>query len=151
MGIIVPLLFAAGLLGKTFYVPFWVVIICYLVIALSNLASGWRIVNTMGKKITRLDTLKSCCAESGAAGILFITAFLGIPVSTTQTITGSIIGVGLIKGLHGLDWQVIKKILWAWVLTLPVAGLISRLLFPIKLLYYKGKKDLCVQRHCVQI
>lgn len=125
MGIIAVLLFSAHLLGPVFYVPFWVIISCNLVIALGTLGGGWRIVHTLGTQITQLDTRKGFCAEGGAAITLICANFLGIPVSTTHTITGSITGVGLYDHLSGEQWGVIRKIVVAWILTLPAAGIIA--------------------------
>lgn len=125
MGIIAILLFAAGFLGDTFYVPFWVVISCYFVIALGTFFGGWRIVKTMGMKITKLKPMSGFCAETSSALTLFLATFLGIPVSTTHTITGSIIGVGTLYGHRAVRWGVARRIVWAWVLTIPAAGLVS--------------------------
>ncbi|MBU0951741.1 MAG: inorganic phosphate transporter [Elusimicrobia bacterium] len=127
MGIIASLLFGAGLLGSTFYVPFWVVILCHAAIALGTMFGGWRIVKTMGQKVTKLRPIDGFCAESGAAIMLFIASGLGIPVSTTHTITGSIMGVGSLKRLTAVKWGVAGNIIWAWVLTIPCSALISAL------------------------
>lgn len=125
MGIIAVLLFSNAWLEGTFYVPLWIVISCQAVISLGTLVGGWRIVNTMGNKITKLTTLRGCTAETSAAAIIFISTIFGIPVSTTQTVTGAIAGVGLVSGLHGTHWPTIKKILFSWVLTIPAAGLLA--------------------------
>lgn len=125
MGVIAVLLFSNGWLNGTFYVPFWVVISCQTVISLGTLAGGWRIVHTMGTKITKLNTLLGCTAETSAAAIIFAATELGIPVSTTQTVTGAIAGVGLVKGLGGTHWPVIRQILLSWIFTLPAAGIIA--------------------------
>lgn len=125
MGIIAVLLFSSHLIGPEFYVPFWVVVSCNLLMGLGTLAGGWRIVHTLGSKITELTPLSGGCAQ-GAAGItLFVANGLGIPVSTTHTVTGSIIGVGASKGRWGNNWTVIQRILIAWVFTIPAAGLVS--------------------------
>ena len=125
MGIIAVLLFSTGYLGDTFYVPFWVVITCYLVIAVGTMFGGWRIVKTMGMKITKLRPMGGFCAETASALTLFLASFLGIPVSTTQTITGSIIGVGSLEGHTAVRWIVARRIVWAWILTIPAAGIVS--------------------------
>lgn len=128
MGIIAVLLFSAHLIGPQFHVPHWVVIACNLVMALGTLAGGWRIVHTLGKKITNLNTMSGCCAESGAAVTLLTANMLGIPVSTTHTITGAIAGVGVFNGLLAIRWYVLQRIVWAWILTVPASGLISGVL-----------------------
>lgn len=125
MGIIAILLFASGLLHGDFYVPFWVVVSCNFVMGLGTLSGGWRIINTMGKKITNLTPLSGGCAATGAAVTLFVATDLGIPVSTTHTVTGSIIGVGTHKGVFGAHWETVRRIVWAWFLTLPAAGLVA--------------------------
>ena len=125
MGIITVLLFSASWLEGAFYVPFWVVISCHAVISLGTLAGGWRIVNTMGTKITELNTLKGCAAESGAALTIFVATECGVPVSTTHTVTGAIAGVGLINGIYGAHWKVLRRIFFAWLLTIPAAALVS--------------------------
>lgn len=125
MGIIAVLLYSSSWLGDKFYIPFWVVISCHLVIALGTLFGGWRIVHTMGKKITDLTTLKGCCAETGAAVIIFAATDLGIPVSTTHTVTGSIAGVGLSYSFWGVQWPMINKIFLTWIITIPATAIIS--------------------------
>jgi len=129
MGIIAGLLFSAGLLGDTFHVPFWVVISCQAAIALGTLFGGWRIVKTMGQKIAKLRPVDGFCAETGAAVSLFISTMLGIPVSTTHTITGSIMGVGSLSRLSAVRWGVAGRIVWAWILTIPGAAAISALTY----------------------
>jgi PiT family inorganic phosphate transporter len=122
MGIIAVLLYSQGLLGDTFYVPFWVVITCQIAMGLGTLFGGWRIVKTMGSKITRLTPAQGFCAETGGAITLFAATYLGIPVSTTHTITGAIIGVGAARRLSAVRWNVASNIVVAWVLTIPAAG-----------------------------
>jgi PiT family inorganic phosphate transporter len=125
MGIIAMILFSRGLLGDTFYIPVWVVVSCYTMIALGTMAGGWRIVKTMGTKITKLQPMGGFCAE-GAAAVAIIGASLGgIPVSTTHTITGAIVGVGATKRWTAVRWGVAGTIIWAWVLTIPLSALIS--------------------------
>ena len=131
MGIIASLLFSAGLLGNKFYVPFWVVISCQAAIALGTMFGGWRIVKTMGQKVVKLKPVDGFCAESGAAITLFVSSFFGIPVSTTHTITGSIVGIGSLKRISAVRWGVAGRIIWAWVLTIPCTALISALAYKI--------------------
>jgi inorganic phosphate transporter, PiT family len=126
MGIIAGLLFSAHLIDK-FYIPFWVVISCQAAIAFGTMFGGWRIVKTMGQRVAKLRPVDGFCAEFGAAVTLFTSTAFGIPVSTTHTITGSIMGVGSIKGLTRVKWGVAGQIMWAWVLTIPLAGGMSAL------------------------
>ncbi len=128
MGIIAVLLFSSGLIGKHFYVPYWVVVSCNLVMALGTLTGGWRIVDTLGNKITKLMPMSGSCAETSAALVLFLANNLGVPVSTTHTITGAIAGVGVSKGFFSAQKETLKRIVWAWVLTIPAAGIIAGLL-----------------------
>jgi inorganic phosphate transporter, PiT family len=125
MGIIAVLLYSQGYLGTQFYVPFWVVLTCQAAIALGTLAGGWRIVKTMGSKITRLTPMQGCCAETGGSIMLFAATELGIPVSTTHTITGCIIGVGAAKKVRAVRWTVAREIVTAWIITIPASGLIA--------------------------
>ncbi|MDD4955258.1 MAG: inorganic phosphate transporter [Candidatus Omnitrophica bacterium] len=129
MGIIASLLFSAGLLGSKFYIPFWVVMACQLAIALGTMFGGWRIVKTMGQKVAKLKPVDGFCAEGGAAIMLFISTALGIPVSTTHTITGSIMGIGSLRRLSAVRWGVAGRIVWAWILTIPCSALISALAY----------------------
>lgn len=129
MGIIAGLLYSQGLLGSTFYVPFWVIITCQLALSLGTLSGGWRIVKTMGNKITKLRPVDGFCAETGAASALYIASSLGIPVSTTHTVTGSIVGVGSLKGLSAVKWGVAGRIVWAWIITIPCAATIAMLTY----------------------
>ncbi len=122
MGIIAGVLFSANLIDS-FYIPFYVVILCHAAIALGTMYGGWRIVKTMGMKITRLKPIGGFCAEFAGATTLIGTAILGIPVSTTQTITGAIVGVGSIQRLSAVRWGVAGKIVWAWILTIPLSML----------------------------
>jgi len=131
MGIIASLLFSAGLLGQKFYIPFWIVLSCHAAIALGTMFGGWRIVKTMGQKVAKLKPIDGFCAESGAAIMLFISSALGVPVSTTHTITGSIMGVGSIKRLSAVKWGVAGRIVWAWILTIPCSAAISALAYII--------------------
>jgi PiT family inorganic phosphate transporter len=127
MGIIAVLLYSQGMLGSEFYVPFWVVISCQAMMGLGTLAGGWRIVKTMGSKITRLTPVQGFCAETGGATMLFAATWLGIPVSTTHTITGCIIGVGAAKRASAVRWSVAHSIVFAWIITIPASGMIAAL------------------------
>jgi PiT family inorganic phosphate transporter len=125
MGIIAVLLYSQGMLGSEFYVPFWVVITCQAMMGLGTLFGGWRIVKTMGSKITRLTPVQGFCAETGGAVMLFAATALGIPVSTTHTITGCIIGVGAAKKVSAVRWGVAHGIVMAWIITMPASALIA--------------------------
>ncbi|MGH8719764.1 MAG: inorganic phosphate transporter, partial [Burkholderiales bacterium] len=125
MGIIAMLLFAAGMSGPTFNVPFWVVITCQAVMALGTLFGGWRIVKTMGQKITKLKPVGGFCAETGGAITLFLATGLGVPVSTTHTISGAIVGVGSVQKLSAVRWGVAGGIVWAWIFTIPSSAFIA--------------------------
>ena len=125
MGIIAGLLFSAGLIGPTFHIPFWVVLACQAAIALGTMFGGWRIVKTMGQKVAKLRPVDGFCAETGAAITLYMATWLGIPVSTTHTITGAIMGVGSLRRLSAVRWGVAGRIVWAWILTIPCAAAIS--------------------------
>jgi inorganic phosphate transporter, PiT family len=125
MGIIAVLLYSQGMLGGEFYVPFWVVISCQAVLALGTLFGGWRIVHTMGSKITRLNPMQGFCAETGGAITLFGATWLGIPVSTTHTITGAIVGVGAARRVSAVRWGIAGSIVIAWVITMPCTALIA--------------------------
>jgi inorganic phosphate transporter, PiT family len=129
MGIIAVLLFSQGQLGDEFYVPFWVVISCQAAMGLGTLVGGWRIVKTMGSRITRLTPMQGFCAETGGAITLFMATGLGVPVSTTHTITGSIIGVGAARKVSAVRWNVATDIVIAWIVTLPAAALIAALFY----------------------
>ncbi len=129
MGIIASLLFSAGLLGGKYYIPNWVVISCYMAISVGTMFGGWRIVKTMGQKVAKLKPVDGFCAELGAAITLFISSNFGIPVSTTHTITGSIMGVGSIRRLSAVKWGVAGTIVWAWILTIPCSAAIAALAY----------------------
>ncbi|GJE77409.1 MULTISPECIES: inorganic phosphate transporter [Methylorubrum] len=122
MGIIAVLLYAQGHLGNDFHVPLWVVLACQSAMALGTLSGGWRIVHTMGSRITRLNPMQGFCAETGGAITLFLATWLGVPVSTTHTITGAIVGVGAARRASAVRWGVAGNIVIAWVVTLPAAA-----------------------------
>jgi len=125
MGIIAVLLFTTGHLGREFYVPFWVVLAAHAAMGLGTMAGGWRIVKTMGMRITKLRPVGGFCAEAAGALTLIGTAIGGIPVSTTQTISGSIMGVGAIQRFSAVRWGVAGRILTAWLLTIPASAMIA--------------------------
>jgi PiT family inorganic phosphate transporter len=129
MGIIAVLLYSQGHLGGEFHVPFWVVIACQIAMALGTLIGGWRIVKTMGSKITRLTPMQGFCAEAGGSATLFAATWLGIPVSTTHTITGSIIGVGAARKVSAVRWSVANNIVVAWIITIPASAAIAALFY----------------------
>ena len=131
MGIIAALLFAQGLLGSTFYVPYYVIIMAGVAMGLGTWFGGWRIVRTMGMKITKLHPFGGFSAETAAASTLFATASLGIPVSTTHTIAGAIMGVGSTRRLSAVRWGVARRIVYAWVLTIPAAAAMAALLYSL--------------------
>jgi PiT family inorganic phosphate transporter len=128
MGIIAGVLFTAGYL-KEFTIPFWVIMVAHAAIALGTLSGGWRIVHTMGSKITKLQPFGGFAAETAGAITLFVASSFGIPVSTTHTITGAIVGVGAIKRLSAVRWGLAGRIVWAWILTIPASALIGALVY----------------------
>ncbi|WP_174297702.1 inorganic phosphate transporter [Sphingomonas bacterium] len=125
MGIITVLLYSQGMLHGDFHVPLWVVLACQAAMALGTMSGGWRIVHTMGSKITRLTPAQGFCAETGGAITLFLAIFLGVPVSSTHTITGAIVGVGASRRVSAVRWNVAGRIVVAWFVTLPAAGLVG--------------------------
>ena len=135
MGIIAVLLFSQGHLGGGFYVPLWVVITCQAALGLGTLVGGWRIVKTVGSKITRMTPVQGCCASAGGAVMLFMATFLGIPVSTTHTVTGSVIGVGAARKASAVRWNIAGNIVIAWIITLPAAALMAALFYLLSKLF----------------
>ena len=129
MGIIAVLLFAHSGGHGAFNIPMWVVLSCQAAMALGTLFGGWRIVHTMGSKITRLSPMQGFCAETGGAITLFAATYLGVPVSTTHTITGAIVGVGAARRTSAVRWGVARRIVFAWIVTMPMSGLIAALLY----------------------
>ena len=131
MGIIAVLLYSQGYLGGEFHVPFWVMISCYAAMGLGTLIGGWRIVHTMGSRITRLTPFQGFCAETGGAITLFAATHLGIPVSTTHTITGCIMGVGAARRVSSVRWNVANRIVVAWIVTIPATAFIAALVYAL--------------------
>jgi PiT family inorganic phosphate transporter len=128
MGIIAGILFTAGYI-KVFTIPMWVILAAHTAIGLGTLSGGWRIIHTMGSKITKLQPVGGFAAETAGAATLFLASSFGIPVSTTHTITGAIVGVGATRRLSAIRWGVAGQIVWAWVLTIPCAAIIGTLTF----------------------
>jgi PiT family inorganic phosphate transporter len=131
MGIITVLLYSQGLLGGEFHVPLWVVLTCQAAMGLGTFAGGWRIVRTMGMRITRLTPVQGFCAEAGGAATLFLATYLGVPVSTTHTITGAIVGVGASRNVGAVRWKVANRIVVAWILTIPAAAVMGAAAFAL--------------------
>ncbi len=129
MGIIAVLLFSQGYLGAEFSVPFWVVLSCQAAMALGTLLGGWRIVRTMGLRITKLTPMQGFCAETGGAATLFMATYLGVPVSTTHTITGAIVGVGAARRVSAVRWNVASNIVVAWIFTIPASALVAAITY----------------------
>ena len=129
IGIIWMLLIASGVSSSSDSVPTWVIVSCYLSMGLGTMFGGWRIVKTMGQRITKLKPVGGFCAETGGAITLFLASSLGIPVSTTHTITGAIVGVGSTHGARNVRWGVASNIVWAWILTIPASAAISALAY----------------------
>jgi inorganic phosphate transporter, PiT family len=133
MGIIVVLLFSQGYMGQTFpapkEIPLWIVLACHAAMALGTLTGGWRIVKTMGMRLTKLRPFGGFCAETGGSAAIFLATLLGVPVSTTHTITGAIVGVGLVTRPGAVRWAVARRILWAWIFTIPASAVISALTY----------------------
>jgi len=131
MGIIAVLLYSQGSLGQEFFIPFWVILSCQAAMALGTLLGGWRIVHTMGSRITRLHPVQGFCAEAGGAVTLFLATYLGVPVSTTHTITGAIIGVGASRKVAAVRWNIASNVVTAWILTMPAAALIGAVFYEV--------------------
>jgi PiT family inorganic phosphate transporter len=131
MGIIAVLLYSQGYLGGEFHVPFWVMISCYAAMGLGTLIGGWRIVHTMGSRITRLSPFQGFCAETGGAITLFVATHYGIPVSTTHTITGCIMGVGAARRVSAVRWNVANRIVVAWIVTIPATAFIAAVVYAL--------------------
>ncbi|UCF91751.1 MAG: inorganic phosphate transporter [Desulfobacterales bacterium] len=131
MGIIAVLLYSTGYLKGGFHVPFWVVLICHAAIALGTMAGGWRVIETLGMRMTKLKPVNGFCAETAAASSILLSTVGGIPVSTTHTITGAIIGVGATTKLSAIRWGVAYRIVWAWILTIPGTAFVAALIWSL--------------------
>jgi len=131
IGIITVVLFTNGLLGDKFYIPFYIIILSYSVIAFGTLIGGWKVIRTLGMRVTKLNPFGGFSAETSAGLTIIGATIFGIPVSTTHTITGSIIGVGSVKGVSAVRWGVAKNILWAWVLTIPVSAISAMITYEV--------------------
>lgn len=131
IGVISLLLFSAGFLGSEFYIPFWVILISYVTIGLGTFIGGWKVVKTMGMKITKLKPVDGFCAETSGAATIIMCTLLGIPVSTTHVIAGSITGVGSTKRAKAVRWGIARRIVWAWLLTIPASAIVGALTYYI--------------------
>jgi PiT family inorganic phosphate transporter len=129
MGIIAVLLYSTGFLGDTFYVPMWVIFACYAAISLGTLAGGWKVIETLGMRMSKLRPIDGFCAETAAGCSILLSTFAGIPVSTTHTITGGIIGVGAPTRLGAIRWGMAYRIVWAWILTMPASAVVAALVW----------------------
>ncbi|HVA65890.1 MAG TPA: inorganic phosphate transporter [Elusimicrobiota bacterium] len=129
MGLIAVLLFTNHLIGPTFHIPYWVILSCYAVISLGTLAGGWRVVHTVVQKITKLKPVSGFCVEFGSGACIFLCSLVGIPVSTTHVVSGSLLGVGSTQRLSAVRWGVAGRIVWAWILTIPCAAAVSALTY----------------------
>ncbi|HLD06816.1 MAG TPA: inorganic phosphate transporter [Candidatus Nanoarchaeia archaeon] len=130
IGIITILLFSGGML-TSFHVPFWVVLLSHLVIGAGTLAGGWKVVKTMGVRITKLKPVNGFCAETAGAAVIIFCSLFGIPVSTTHVISGSIIGVGTMRRATAVRWNIARNIVWAWIITIPVAALVGAMTYAV--------------------
>jgi PiT family inorganic phosphate transporter len=129
MGIIATAMISYGSIDSVEAMPDWVPLSCFAAIGLGTMSGGWRIVKTMGSKITKVTSLEGVCAETAGALTLFITEHLKIPVSTTHTITGAIMGVGAVKRLSAVRWGITINLMWAWILTIPVSAVLAGLIY----------------------
>jgi PiT family inorganic phosphate transporter len=125
MGVILVLLIAGNMVDVKSEVPLWVVLASHTAMGLGTMAGGWRIVKTMGQKICKIQPVQGFCAESAGAIMLYVATWAGIPVSTTHTITGAIVGVGSTRGFHTVKWGVATRVVWAWILTIPCSALLA--------------------------
>jgi inorganic phosphate transporter, PiT family len=137
IGIITVVLFTNGLIGAQFHIPFWVIILSYSVIALGTLIGGWKVIRTLGMRVTKLTPFGGFSAETSAGLTIILATLLGIPVSTTHTITGSIIGVGTTKRFSAVRWGVARNILWAWILTIPLSAIFAMATYYISIYVFR--------------
>jgi PiT family inorganic phosphate transporter len=135
MGIIAAAMVADGALSDVSQMPNWIPLTCYTAIALGTMSGGWKIIKTMGTKITKVTPLEGVAAETSGALTLFMTEQMGIPVSTTHTITGAIVGVGAVKRLSAVRWGVTVNLVWAWLLTIPVSAIVAMIIYYITKLF----------------
>lgn len=135
MGIIMAALVAEGILKDLSHMPNWIALSCYAAIALGTMSGGWKIIKTMGTKITKVTPLEGVSAETAGAITLFMTEQMGIPVSTTHTITGAIVGVGATKRLSAVRWGITVNLIWAWILTIPVSAIVATIVYFITKLF----------------
>lgn len=135
IGIITIVLFTNNLIGSTFYVPFWVIILSHFVIAMGTLVGGWKVIKTLGMRVTKLTPFGGFSAETSAGLTVIMATLLGVPVSTTHTITGAIIGVGSVHRFSAVRWGVARNILWAWILTIPLSAVFSMITFYLTTLF----------------
>ena len=140
IGIITVVLFTNGLIGASFHVPFWVILMSYSVIALGTLIGGWKVIKTLGMRVTKLTPFGGFSAETSAGLTIIFATIFGIPVSTTHTITGSIIGVGTTKRFSAVRWGVARNILWAWILTIPLSAIFAMATYYISIYIYNSIK-----------
>jgi inorganic phosphate transporter, PiT family len=138
IGIITVVLFTNGLIGKAFHIPFWVVLMSYSVIAIGTLIGGWKVIRTLGMRVTKLTPFGGFSAETSAGLTIIFATIFGIPVSTTHTITGSIIGVGTTKRFSAVRWGVARNILWAWVLTIPLSAIFAMVTYYVSIYVYNS-------------
>jgi len=135
MGIIAVLLYSQGMLGGTFHVPGWVVICCYVAMGLGTLSGGWKIIETMGTRITKLSHHQGFCASAGGSIMLFAASSIGVPVSTTHTITGCVVGVGAARRASAVRWGVAHRVVMAWLITIPASALVGALFYELTRLF----------------
>ena len=138
IGIITVVLFTNGLIGASFHVPFWVILMSYSVIALGTLIGGWKVIRTLGMRVTKLTPFGGFSAETSAGLTIIFATIFGIPVSTTHTITGSIIGVGTTKRFSAVRWGVARNILWAWILTIPLSAVFAMATYYVSIYVYNS-------------
>ncbi len=131
MGVIAILLFSNGVLGPHFYIPKWVILSCYAVMSLGTLAGGWKVVHTVGQRITKLRPLSGMCADLGSGTVMFVCGIVGIPISTTHLVNGTLMGVGATQRLSAVRWGVVKEIIVAWLITIPCAAAVAAISYHI--------------------